>query len=827
MRTISLESLHGLRRTDQGLTDQEISFQKNKYGKNIIVETPGNQWIEVAKETTRDPMIWFLLGVGGLFFLIGQRSEGFILFLAILPLLLMDAFLHWRTGASTRSLKSNLSSESIVVRGGKQLVIDSIDLVPGDLVKLTTGSILPADGILESAVDLRIDESVLTGEAFPVKKQTCHFNWAEKTEKTEISIQSNEFVSAGTRVLTGNGSLRVLAIGGATSYGEIVKSISSAPSERTPLQLGIASLTKNLVYLASAFCLFLAGVRIYQGFGWMDALLSAATLAVAAIPEEFPLVFSFFLGVGVYRLAQHQALVRRAVSVENIGRVSWVCTDKTGTITVGELELSHMDPVGSLTETEFLKLAMLPSNPEGTDPIDVAIFRKGSEFQLPVVVAKKRFPYTEDRKRETALVAAGGVWSFVTKGAPESILLMCQISDLERRQWEARVSKWAQSGHKVLACARSFVVDEKSDVEPSSGFEMCGLLAFEDPARPEVLGALSYCYKNDIRVLMITGDHPDTAMAVAKEVGMGHKGLPQVISAESNLDHFTEDYLNKNPEFLKKWDVVARCTPLQKLRIVSAIKKLGEIVAVTGDGVNDAPALKAADIGIAMGQRGTRSAKEVSSIILADDNFSTIVSAVKEGRQLFKNLKSSFEYLLLMHMPFVLTAALLPLFGYPLLYLPVHVVWLELIIHPTAILAFQMDRDSSPSKQNKNFFDRGDVIRLLLPSLVLTFLISLGYIMSVQAGDAVNHSRAKALAVLIMWSFVLNSYYTKLKTRMALAVAILTMGISVILIQTSAASEVLQISTLQLMDWLEIVGIVLLSWLVLAYRKTNMWSELR
>jgi Ca2+-transporting ATPase len=352
---------------------------------------------------------------------------------------------------------------------------------------------------------------------------------------------------------------------------------------------------------------------------------------------------------------------------------------------------------------------------------------------------------------------------------------------------------------------------EATDKEPTSGFEFLGLLAFEDPARPEVAEAMSYCRQNGIRVLMITGDHPDTAAAIAKDAGLV-TGPSQVISAETEAEKFQESWLDQNPEFLKHLHVVARCTPLQKLRIVTALKRSGEIVAVTGDGVNDVPALKAADIGIAMGERGTRSAKEVSSIILGDDNFRTIVNAIREGRQLFQNLTMSFEYLLLVHIPLVAAAAVIPLLGYPLVFLPVHIVWLELIIHPTALLSFQAPaRSDQVLPQNKkSFFSTTEILLILILGAALAAGLAWSFISGIDEGGEASHARAKAMALLTLWSAGVGVYLTRFRSAIANFLGAATVLISIGLIQMSGSLQFLKLAPLHLIDWAAIFAIVCL-----------------
>jgi Ca2+-transporting ATPase len=773
----------------------------------VVVEATSHPLLALLAETFRDPMIWFLIGIGAVFFLIGQKSEGLTLFVAILPLTLMDAFLHWRTQASTSGLKGNLSSKVKVIRDENELEIDSQELVPGDLLRLSTGLFLPADGVIEEASEIQIDESVLTGEAFPIQKAKSQVDPFSLTDRQEVPVDPKCLAFAGTRVLTGKGLLRVLFTGPNTSYGEIVRSVSKMPHDLTPLQTSIGKLVRSLIAVSAGLCLLLAGLRIYQGHGWLDALLSAATLAIAAIPEEFPVVFTFFLGVGIYRLAKKQALVRRAVSVENIGRVTQICSDKTGTITTGELELTHIDPAQAGEEDKVLEVGALASNAEGADPVDIAIFRKAAAQKVPLVEATKRFPFTEDRKRESAFAKIENGDVIVTKGAPETIFNLSQLTQTQKETWLQKTNDWAKAGHKVLACAKRSLSAEdlRNDKELLTDFQFMGLLVFEDPPRPEVAAAIDYAYENQIKVLMLTGDHPETAAAIGREVGLGHK-KPVVISAELEPEKFTTEYLDLNPSFLKSIDIVARCTPIQKLQIVLALKKAGEIVAVTGDGVNDVPALKAADIGIAMGLRGSRSAKEVSSIILGDDNFKTIVAAILEGRQLFANLKTSFEYLLLFHTPFVLTAAAVPLLGYELVYLPVHIVWLELIIHPTAILAFQSVASAKTKKSTATFFQKTEILRIVGFGVTLALAIGAFFIFSLNDSQGIDSARAKVMVILSVWSALLVTHYTHLKTRSSQVIVFATLA-SLLLIQWPPAAQVLRVGSLSWQGWLEAIGI--------------------
>jgi Ca2+-transporting ATPase len=531
------------------------------------------------------------------------------------------------------------------------------------------------------------------------------------------------------------------------------------------------------------------------------------TLAVAALPEEFPVVFTFFLGVGVYRLAQRKALVRRAVVVENIGRVSCICSDKTGTITEGKLHLAHYYPNHDFSEEQLLVVAAMASRKETGDPLDLAIFR--TLEALPAGnssiggSAISTFPFTEDRKRETTVWSDdNGVLLAMTKGAPETVFNMCLFTEGERTRWQAQVVELAESGHKVIACAQRDISESVwAGGEPDRGFKFSGLLAFEDPVRGGVSEAIQNCRQGGIHIIMVTGDHPATAAAVAREIGLG-QGKPAVIEADQ-----LHKLLEKNPQDLKKVDVIARAVPSQKLDLVRALQSIGEIVAVTGDGVNDVPALQAADVGLAMGERGTRSAREVAAIVLLDDNFRTISRAIAEGRQLFRNLKLSFAYLLMIHIPLVLTAALIPLVGYPLLYLPIHIIWLELIIHPTALLVFQelpASESLSPVKktQRLRFFSRREWLVIAVVGILMTLLIIAGYERSLGVGREVEHARAMTMATLSFASAMLTIVLSGFSSRMSRIVVVVTIVLSLLLVQVPVLASLLHLTPLHIDDLL-------------------------
>ncbi len=796
-RAVPIDRLEGLLESGTGLTSAQAAERARIYGANDIIDVPPGNWRELARDTLRDPMLWFLVGTSILFAFLGDRVEAITLAVAVIPLVGMDAFLHRRTQASTRGLASRLAVTARVLRDGVYVERPASELVPGDLVEVGSGEPFPADGLVIEAENAQVDESALTGESLPVAKRAYLPGAAAAP-----AVEDVYWGCAGTRLLTGRARMRVAWTGAETLYGEIVRLALQGTHARTPLQKAIGRLVSVLLAVALLLCAALAVIRLYQGYGIVDALLSAVTLAVAALPEEFPVVFTFFLGAGVYRLAKRQALVRRAVAVENIGRITCICSDKTGTMTEGQLRLAHRSPAEGLSEDAVLETAMRASRTDSADPLDAALLESAQRESLALSGQRiHTFPFTEARRCEAAIWQRGpGEYLAAVKGAPETVLARTTLPAGMRTSWLEKVAQYAADGHKVIACASRRVDSPPGDDEPVDGYTFTGLLAFEDPVREGVREAVQSCVDAGIRVIMITGDHPGTAAAIAREVGLGG-GEPDVLVMDE------EDDQTLAGERLSEVDVVARAIPTRKLQLVRMLQAQGEIVAVTGDGVNDVPALQAADIGIAMGERGTRSAREVAAIVLLDDNFRTIVGAIAEGRQLFRNLQLGFAYLLMVHIPLVLSAAIIPLAGYPLLYLPIHIVWLELLIHPTALLVFQ---DHPPSKRitrvardhGARFYDPRGWAMILLVGGSVTVATVLSYEYVLGTTNDVEHARAISLAVLILAGATITAGLSRFGTLAARIIVALTVVSLVALVQVPALARLVHLRPLHLEDWL-------------------------
>ncbi|MGE0579096.1 MAG: cation-translocating P-type ATPase [Reyranella sp.] len=794
-RVFQIDRVAGLSDADRGLTSLEVEERRRLYGANDILRDQRSGWADIVHDTARDPMLWFLVATALLFAALGDYTEAVVLGLALLPIAGMDAYLHRRTRATAEGLAGRLASTAQVLREGVVAKIAAIDIVPGDLAIVPAGEPFPADGFIVAGANLQADESALTGEAMPVRKHP--YRWPT-AEQGEVTVDGEFCGAAGTRLLTGEARLRIISTGSETLYGEIVRSAREGQHEKTPLQDAIKNLVTVLVVAALVVCVALAATRLYQGFGIVDAFMSAVTLAVAALPEEFPVVFAVFLGVGVYRLARRQALVRRSVVVENIGRITCICSDKTGTITEGRLRLTHLLPADGHAPDELRRVAAIASRAESGDPMDMTILG-GIRLQPGERLAT--FPFTEDRRREVGAVREdSGTVVIAAKGAPETILGMSKVSRAERTAWIKKTEELAAGGHKVIAGAyRRFV--QWSGGEPEQGYCFAGLLAFEDPVREGVREAVAKARAVGIRVIMVTGDHVATARAIAREAGIGGDS-PVVIEGTDLAGRLSRH----GQRGIQELDAVARAMPSQKLDLVRALKSYGEIVAVTGDGVNDVPALQGADVGIAMGERGTRTAREVASIVLLDDNFRTIVRAIAEGRQLFHNLKLSFAFLLMVHIPLVGTAALIPFAGFPLLYLPLHIVWLELIIHPVALLVFQelpaSDELESIQRHLKvRFFDWREWTLIAIVGSVVGVIVVGGYVRSLGVAHDVEHARTMALVALVLATAAITAGLSRLRSRSAIAAVLITVASAVILSQTASIAALLHLRPLHWDDW--------------------------
>jgi Ca2+-transporting ATPase len=638
--------------------------------------------------------------------------------------------LESRAGRTLEQLRRLTALTVLVTRDGKERPVPVDEVVVGDLVMVREGDVVPADALVVASSQLMVDESSLTGESLPVDKQLGDVGAEDST------------VWAGTTVLAGSAEAVVVATGASTRYGQIGRLVANARVSRTPLQVALGKLVVALTVVAAVFCVAVMAAELLHGDGWGGAVIAGVSLAIAAIPEEFSMIYTLYLAMGAWRLAQHRALVRRLPSVETLGSTTVICTDKTGTLTEGRLTVSAIwtpidvcdggDGVG-LGErgAGLVEAAVRACEPSPFDPLDLAIVAFAVDHGVDVERLHRDefaadWPFdSADRYLTHAWLSADGDRRLVAaKGSVEGILAHSRASDDAHVRAEAANAEFSEQGMRVIAVAAgqaSVAAMTRSDDEDA--LEFAGLIAFSDPLREGVREALRECRDAGIRVVMITGDHPVTAHAVASGVGLPHeRSGVDVIATGADLDHADPAQLG---ELVAEANVFARTRPEQKHLLVEALRRRGEVVAMTGDGINDAPALREADIGVAMGARGTAVARESASIVLLDDNFSTIVAAVRDGRRIFDNLTRAFAYLIAFHPPLLLSALIIPLLGQPLLLLPIHLVVLELLLHPIVSLVFQAD-PASDDAMRRPPRPVGDALRLrtLAPAYAVGLLLA-------------------------------------------------------------------------------------------------------
>ena len=661
----------------RGLTSAEAAARLKRDGPNRYVTS--RRWpapLVWLGHVATDPMVVLLVAAGLVYLWAGDRADAVAAFVAVIPIALLGVGLELRTERALEALRRLAAPIARAVRDWRVVEIPAEEVVVGDVLELREGDVIPADGLLIRSTQLHVDESPLTGESEAVVK----------------SPGAERELFAGTRVLSGRGEMLVGATGLATRYGAVAEVLARARPPATPLQVVIKRLFVLLTAVAVAVCLAVVGLELARGTPPNEALIAGIGLAMAAIPEEIPVVTTLYLGLGAWRLARDRALVRRLAGVETLGMTTVICTDKTGTLTEGRIRLVELIPAAGSSERALLEDAVLASEPEPFDPLDraIAVAARASRVDVDALHGGELLrdhPFDPVGKYVTHVWTRSAGAVVYAKGSPETIAQLCLPEGPRRDAMLARAEEHAARGRRVIAVASGRTQrDDFGRTADEKDLRYAGLLAFADPVRTGAVGSLDACRRAGIRVIIVTGDHPTTAAAVALSFGLLRSG-DRVLTGE-DLDRTSDEDL---VELLRTAPVFARTRPEQKLRIVRALRSAGEVVAVTGDGINDGPALREAHIGVAMGRSGTTVAREAATLVLLDDDFGTIVRSIADGRRIFDNLGRAVSYLIAFHIPLVLAALLVPLVGAPLLLFPLHLVWLEVIVHPTSSLVFEAD----------------------------------------------------------------------------------------------------------------------------------------
>jgi Ca2+-transporting ATPase len=662
------------------------------------------------------PMVLLLLACTLLYAMLGSLFDSVVLGLSIVMVSAISVYQELRTQRVLEALRELSSPRSTVVRDGVIKRIASQELVPGDHLIVQEGDRLACDARLVQSHSMRVDESLLTGESMPVDKDSA----------TAESAAAR--LNAGTLVVQGDGVATVTETGVHTTLGKIGKSMAAVAPRSSRLHRELGRLVRAVAVLALLTCVLAALVFAWRDGSWTAGLLVGLTLAMSIVPEEFAVVWTVMLALGAWRLAQAQVLTRQPQAIETLGTTTVLCVDKTGTLTCNRMEVAALHNgetevlprQGDAVPAEFdvlLRTAALASVKEGIEPMDQAIFRRlpAPELLTDALVLQRREGVVPGRPfmRQCWRIDGDDRLFVAVKGAPETVLARCAGASTRLQLLVAQAEAWARQGLRVIAVARARCPDGVA--MPESGYEAVGLIAFQDPLRDDVAQALQECRRAGVRVIMITGDAAATALAIARDAGLVEGEGSDVVLSGSQLDAMSEAQLELA---ILRVAVFARVAPAQKLRIVQALQRRGEVVAMTGDGVNDGPALRAADVGVAMGGRGTDVAREAAAIVLLDDRFSSLVDAVRAGRRIFANLQKAMGYLFAVHVPIV-GLALLPLLGGPVLLLPIHVVLLELIIDPACSLVFEAEplarngMQVPPRRADSRLFSAGAVARAL------------------------------------------------------------------------------------------------------------------
>jgi Ca2+-transporting ATPase len=734
---------------EPGLDQATAAARLLSEGANEIGLHEGRSLLGIALEVAREPMFVLLLASGGIYLAIGEPREALALLGFVLLIMGVTIGQERRTDNTLNALRDLSSPRALVIREGQALRIAGREVVRGDLLLLAEGDRVPADGDVLQAHELALDESLQTGESEALAKQA-----------------GSSAVLAGTLVVRGQGLVRVTATGGKTALGRIGHSLRDIVVEPSPLRDGMARLTRRLMFLALVLSLALAVLFWLLRGDWLQALLAGITLGMSLLPQEFAVIMIVFLALGARRLAARQVLTRRLNAIETLGTTTVLCVDKTGTLTQNRMALAALcvgDQVLDFPKTkdlpdnfhQLVEYAVLASEMAPHDPMEQAVHQfaglhlSGTEHLHPAWALAREYELSPE------LLAMSHLWQdgsgeedvVAAKGAPEAVAELCQLPPATRQRVAAQAAQMASNGLRVLGVAKAVHRSQERwpEAQAAFAFEFVGLIGLADPLRPEVPAAVAQCQRAGIRVVMITGDHAHTAAAIAEQSGMDGA---RVLSG-ADIETIT-------PDGLASVNVFARVSPQQKLKLVETLKAAGQVVAMTGDGVNDAPALKAAHIGIAMGQRGTDVAREAASLVLLKDDFTAIVGAIRLGRRIFSNLRQAMVYTLAVHVPIIGVSMLPVMFGLPLVLAPLHIAFLELVIDPACSIVFEAEQvgdadlmQQAPRSGSESLIDSSHVLEAVLQGLWVVLLVMGLYAWLLVQGAATDAARTASFVAMV------------------------------------------------------------------------------
>ena len=760
--------------TSDGLTGAEAKARLARDGANELSPSQRRGALRVLRNVVTEPMFLLLVGCGAIYMLLGDRTEALMLLGFVFVVMGITFVQERRAERSLEALRDMSSPQAIALRDGKPLRIASRELVCGDIVLLSEGDRIPADMDLVESSNLSVDESMLTGESIAVDKSS---GGAAAGAPAEAASDDHGRVFSGTLVTQGTARGCVTATGERSALGRIGKSLESIGAEDTPVQKETRGVVKRVAIGGLALAAALAAVSLAVTGDWLKALLAGLTLAMAILPEELPVILTLFLGLGAWRLSREKVLARQIPAIELLGATTVLCVDKTGTLTANRMAVRRLWSESAAFESKddkseqlqealhgVLEFAVLASHRRAFDPMETAIVAAGQRLLAGTEHLHADWTLVHDYPLSREMLAMSRVWQspdttqrmIAAKGAPEAIVDLCHMSAERSGRVVAEVAAMASQGLRVLGVAKAnFAQSGLPSIQHDFDFEFLGLIALEDPVRADVPQAIAECRGAGIRVVMITGDHPATAISIARQAGLATDGValtgPEMAAmSDAELGARLADAL-----------IFCRVQPEQKLRLVTAFRARGDIVAMTGDGVNDAPALKAADIGVAMGARGTDVAREAAALVLLNDDFASLVTALRYGRRVFANLRKAIVFVVAVHVPIVGLSLLPVLFGWPMLLMPVHILFLQLIIDPACSVVFEAEplepdgMTAPPRRRDAHLFDRVVLVRGLWQGMGLLATLLATYALARQATRSDEIARALTFSVMVLSNLAL------------------------------------------------------------------------
>ncbi len=750
----------------QGLTEAEARLMLEREGFNELPRAGHRSLPRIVLEVLREPMFGLLIGAGVIYLLLGDRTEALLLLVFASISVVITVVQERRSERVLEALRDLASPRALVIREGARRRIAGREVVRGDLIVVGEGDRVPADALLIEATDLAVDELLLTGELVPVHKTA---NAA--AGKARPGGDGLPFVFSGTLVVRGHGLATVQATGPRTEIGQIGQALTTIENAPPRLTQETRRLVQIFAVIGLAICtLSVILFGLWRG-SWLEALLAGIALGMSMLPEEFPLVLTVFTVMGAWRISRARVLTRRAAAIETLGAATVLCTDKTGTLTENRMSITALAANGDVLYFEpgraakwtdklrrLVECGALASAPASFDPMDKAFHRLDEELSRADGKPARKAELVHYYGLRPDLLAVTQVWKFAgedghriaAKGAPEVIATLCRFSPEALAVLPRVVARIAGDGMRVLAVAEAwFYGRDFPDLPKDFEFAFRGLAGLSDPLRSSVPEAVRECRSAGIRVVMITGDHPATALAIAGKAGIAGG----TVLTSDDIEAMDKAELRRRAA---ESSVFARIMPGQKLRIIQALQANGEVVAMTGDGVNDAPSLKAADIGIAMGGRGTDVAREASTLVLLDDDFGSIVKAIRLGRRIYDNLRKAVGYILALHVP-IAGLALLPLLtGLPLVFFPVHIAFLEMVIDPICAVVFEAEREEKnvmrrpPRAAASRLFSRGLVVWGLFQGTLAFGIVAGLYLLAIRLGLADGEVRAVTFVALVL-----------------------------------------------------------------------------